>query len=175
VEKLFRKCLAHPEANVRKEALPGLARLLKEKAAVPVAEALNDVNLDVQKRAAACLGVTGIADQAGYKQLANILAAKDCSEELAMQIVASINRLKPQSLESPALESALLGLLGTGGLFGVGGRKGSSSQTLRVAVVQALAFCGTGRSRKVLAKLSTVQNAALTNAVTETLKRLAAR
>ena len=175
VEKLFHRCLVHPEANVRKEALPGIARLLKEKAAVPVAEGLNDVDLEVQKRAAACLGVTGIADPAVYRQLADILATKDCSEELAMQIVASVNRLKPKSLENSTLEPALLGLLGTGGLFGVGGRKGSTSQTLRVAVVQALAFVGTGRSRKALAKLSTDQNAALTNAVAETLKRLKAR
>ncbi len=175
VEKLFHRCLVHPEANVRKEALPGIARLLKEKAAAPVAEALNDVDLEVQKRAAACLGVTGITDQTVYKQLADILATKDCSEELAMQIVASTNRLKPQSPESSVLEPALLGLLGTGGLFGVGGRKGSTSQTLRVAVVQALAFVGTGRSRKVLAKLSTDQNAALTNAVAETIRRLTAR
>ena len=175
VEKLFRKCLLHPEANVRKEALSGIARLLKEKAAAPVVEALGDVDLEVQKRAAACLGVTGISDSKVYIQLAEILAAKDCSEELAVQVVASINRIKPQPQESTALESALLGLLGMGGLFGVGGRKRSSSQTLRVAVVQALGLVGTGRSRKALAKLSTDQNVAMVNAVSETLKRLAAR
>ncbi len=175
VEKLFRKCLAHPQANVRKEALPGIAQLLKSGAAVPVAEALNDVNLEVKKRAAACLGLTGIADQSVYKRLADILSAKDCSEEFAVQIVASINRLKLQSPESPALEIAMIGLLGTGGFLSVGGRKGSASPTLRLAVVQALGFVGTGRSRKALARLSTNQNAAMNNAVAKALKQLTAR
>jgi len=175
VEKLFRKSLLHPEANVRKEALPGIARLLKEQAAGLVAGALGDVDLEVQKRAAACLAVTGIADPQVYKRLAEILAAKECREELAMQIVASINRLKLQLPETPALESALIGLLGSGGFLGIGGRRGSSSQTLRVAVVQSLGYIGSDRSRKVLARLATEQNAAMANAVAETLKRLKAR
>ncbi len=175
VEKLFYKCLTHPEANVRKEALPGITRLLKENVAGPVAEALGDVDLEVQKRAAACLGVTGISDPNIYRRLAEILADKKCREELAVQIVASLNRIKPQPQKSPALESALLGLLGAGGLFSVGGRKASASQTLRVAVVQSLGFVGTGRSRKALARLSTEKNTVMTNAVAETLKRLTAR
>ncbi|MBW2690148.1 MAG: hypothetical protein JRC99_09485 [Deltaproteobacteria bacterium] len=175
VENLFLKCLSHSEANVRKEALSGIARLLRGKAAVQVAEALNDVDLEVKKRAAACLGLTGIADPKVYKRLTDILSAKNCSEELAIQIVASINRLKPQPLENPALESALIDLLGTGGFLGMGGRKGSSSQTLRVAVVQALGFIGTVPSRKALTRLSTEQNTAMTNAIAETLKRLTAR
>ena len=62
-----------------------------------------------------------------------------------------------------------------GGLFGVGGRKGSTSQTLSVAVVQAFGFVGSGRSRKGLAKLSTDKNAVMTNAATETLKQLTVR
>ena len=129
----------------------------------------------MQKRAAACLGVTGISEPKVYRQLAGILAAKGCSEGLAVQIIASINRIKPQPEVAPALESALLGLLGTGGLFGVGARKGSASQTLRVAVVQALGFVGTGRSRKALAKLSTDQDVVMVKAVSETLKRLTGR
>jgi HEAT repeat protein len=175
VEKLFRKCLAHPQANVRKEALPGIAQLLKSGAAVPVAEALNDVNLEVKKRAAACLGLTGIADQSVYKRLADILSAKDCSEEFAVQIVASINRLKLQPPESPALEIAMIGLLGTGGFLGVGGRKGSASPTLRLAVVQALGFVGTSRSRKALARLSANQGSAMIRAVAEALEKLTVR
>ena len=175
VEQLFYKSLAHPEANVRKEALPGIARLMKEKAAGCVAEALGDVDLEVQKRAAACLGVTGISNPEVYQRIAEILAAKGCRDELAMPIIASINRIKPQPLERPALESALLGLLGTGGFLGVGARKGSSSLTLRIAVVQALGFVGGSRAKKALARLSTEQNAAMTSAIAETLKRLSAR
>jgi HEAT repeat protein len=175
VERLFHKCLVHPEANVRKEALSGITRLLREKVAVPVAAALDDVDLEVQKRAAACLGLTGIANPKVYKRLAEILAAKNCSEELAVQIVASINRLKPHPSEDLSLESALLDLIGAGGFLGIGGRKGSASSTLRMAAVQALGFVGTGKSRKVLLKLSSEHNPAMASAVAEALKRLTAR
>lgn len=175
VEKLFRDCLAHSEANVRKEALSGLARLAREKAARQVTEALSDVDPDVRKRAAACLGLTGVADAKGYQQLAELLAAKDCSEELAVQIIASLNRIKPQPQEGPALESALLGMLGSNGLFGIGGRKGIHSQTLRVAVVQALGFVGTGRCRKVLRRLQAEQSGAMASALAETFQRLTER
>jgi HEAT repeat protein len=69
----------------------------------------------------------------------------------------------------------MIGLLGTGGFLGVGGRKGSALPTLRLAVVQALGFVGTDRSRKALARLSTNQNAAMNNAVAKALEQLTAR
>jgi hypothetical protein len=172
VEGLLRKCLVHPEANVRKEALPGISRLLKGNAAALVAEALNDSDLEVKKRAAACLALTGIVDPAVYKTLARILSSKSCPEELAVQIVASLNRLKPLPADDPALESALLGQLGRTGFFGVGGRKGSHSQTLRVAVVQSLGYIGTSRAQKALARLPTDQDATMTKAVAETQQRI---
>ena len=92
-----------------------------------------------------------------------------------MQIVASLNRLKPQPPEDPSLEIALLGLLGSGGFLGVGARKGSSSETLRVVVVQALGYVGTARARKALGKLSMVQSAAMVKALAETQKRFSDR
>jgi hypothetical protein len=60
VEEFFRQGLEHPEAGVRKEALPGVARLLRENAAGLVAERLTDPDLEVRRRAVACLGLTGI-------------------------------------------------------------------------------------------------------------------
>jgi hypothetical protein len=172
VEGLLRKCLVHPEANVRKEALPGISKLLKADAAALVAKALDDSDLEVKKRAASCLALTGVSDPRVYKTIARILSAKNCSEELAVQIVASLNRLKPLPPDDPALETALLGQLGSSGFFGVGGRKGSNSQTLRVAVVQSLGYVGTSRALKAFAKLPTDQDATMTKAVTETQQRI---
>lgn len=175
VEKLLLRSLVHKEANVRKEALPAIAKLFKERASSHVANALDDVDMEVRKRAAACLAVTGINDQSVYKVLAMMLSAKDCPEELAIQIVASLNRLKPQPPAEQSLEIALLGLLGGGGFLGVGARKGSGSETLRVFVVQVLGFVGTSRARKVLQKLPGGQSASMTKALAETQKRLLER
>lgn len=175
VEKLLRKCLGHPEANVRKEALPGIARLLREGAALLMVEALADPELEVRKRAAACLGVTGIADPRAAKELAEVLAAKDCHEELALQIVASINRLDPPPAENQLLESALLDLLDVNGFFGIGSRRRNASQLLRQAAVQALGTVGSNRCRKTLVRLAADQNAVLAGDAAKALGKLAAR
>jgi hypothetical protein len=172
VEKLLLQCCKHPQANVRKEALPGLARLLKGKAELHIVEALADPDLEVRKRAAACLGVTGITKPEVLIRLAEILGAKDCSEELALQIVASINRLKLSPPENTALESALHALLGSGGFLGLGGGKNTRSEALKVAVIQSLGFVGTDRSKKVLNKFSSGPNAALARAARESLAGL---
>ncbi len=175
VEKLFRKCCKHPEANVRKEALPGLARLIKGEASAMVASALIDPDLEVRKRAAACLAVTGVSSPEIYTQLAKILTQKDCSEEFALQIVSSINRLKPAPPDSPELESALLSLVGGSGFLGIGGRKGSQSGNLRLAVIQALGFVGRNRAQKALKKMSGSQSQVTAKALAEALERLSSR
>ncbi len=175
VENLLRKSLVHPEANVRKEALPGIAKLMGPGAEDLVCHALADDDLEVKKRAAACLGLTGITDQNVYNILAKMLSAKNCSDEFAVQIVTSINRLKPQPPRDQTLEVALLGLLGSRGFLGVGGRKASSSQTLRVAVVQALGFVGTSRSKKALTKLPSDQSDVMRKALDEAQKRFVDR
>ncbi len=172
VEKLLLQCCSHPQANVRKEALPGLARLLKARAEDQVVKALADPDLEVRKRAAACLGVTGITQPRVHARLAEVLGAKDCSEDLALQVVASINRLKLSPTENTALESALHALIGSGGFLGMGGGKGTRSLALKVAVIQALGYVGTVRSKKTLRKLSAEQNTALAKAAKESLARL---
>ncbi len=139
-----------------------------------MANALDDADIEVRKRAAACLGLTGISEPQVFSRLAEILAAKTCSEDLAMQIISSINRLKPQPPESPELESALLNLLGTGGFLGLGGKKGVASPTMRVAVVQALGYVGSARTLKMLGKMTADQNPALAKALSTAMTRLAA-
>lgn len=175
VENLFRRSLNHPEANIRKEALPGISRLLGRDVAALVIKALDDKDPDVKKRAAACIGLTGVAGQQGYTHLANILSSKDCGEDLAMQIVVSINRLKPDPEQGSSLEPTFLAMLGITGFLGFGGRKGSSSKTLKVAVIQALGFVGGSRAQKGLAKLTVDQDAAIKAAAAESIKRITSR
>lgn len=174
VEGLFLSSLAHEEAQVRREALPGLARLVKENAFEPVATALEDVDAEVRKRAVACLGMTGIADPSIYRRLAAMLSAKGCGEDLAVQIVATINRLKSANIDCRELEDALLRLITPSGFLGFGGSVNVSGP-LRLAMVQALGFVGGKRSIKALGKLSVERNPALAGAVSEALDRLQQR
>jgi len=172
VAALFRESARHPEPNVRKEALPGLAKLLRAEAAAQILDALDDPDAEVRKRAATCLGVTGIPGPDACRRLAEILSSRECSEELAIQIVASISRARPKRPDDPALESALLALLGTGGFLGIGARKKKASPVLRSAIVQALGFVGGVRSRKALAKLPDRHEPLLAKVIDETLAKL---
>lgn len=171
VEELFRKSLAHSEAHVRREALPGLARLLKENAFEPVAAALADVDPEVRKRAVACLGMTGIADPAIFRRLGTMLSARGGGEDLAVQIVATINRLKLTGVNCRELEEALQKLIAPSGFLGFGA-SGHVSPALRQAAVQALGYVGGKTSINLLKKLSGEQNKGLAVAASEALSRL---
>lgn len=171
VEALFRESLRHAEAHVRREAVPGLARLAKGGAFVEVSVALEDEDPEVRKRAVACLSMTGIADAAIYRRLATMLSSKGCGEDLAIQIAATINRLKPAHAACRELEAALLQLVAPSGLFGFGGNARVSAP-LRQAAVQALGFVGGKRSVKILKKLVEECSPGLAVVVKEALERL---
>lgn len=171
VEELYRKSLTDSEAHIRREALPGLARLLRGGGFASVAAALDDSDAEVRKRAVACLGMTGIEEPAVYRRLAAMLSARGSGEDLMVQIVATLNRLKPSAVATAELEAALLPLVAPLGLLGFGGSS-RLSPTLRLAAVQALGYVGGRRSAKLLKKLAGEGNPGLARAAQEALSRL---
>jgi HEAT repeat protein len=165
VEGLFRQGLEHPEAGVRKEALPGIARLLKENAAGLVAERLADPDPEVRRRAVACLGLTGIDSPAVYERLAGILSAKS-GDDMALTVVATLNRLRPGARAGVRIEAALLELVG-GGWFGIG--KGTADRGLRLEAVKALGQFPSARARKALERLLKENDGVLARTAREAL------
>lgn len=165
VESLFRQALQHAEAGVRKEALPGVARLLREYAAELVAARLADPDPEVRRRAVACLGMTGIAAPPVYERLAELLSAKG-SDDMALAVVATLNRLCPGARAGIRVEAALINLVG-GGWFGFG--KGATDRTLRIEAIRALGQFSSERARKTLEKLLKESDAGVARAAQEAL------
>lgn len=165
VEKLFRETLEHAEAGIRKEAVTGAARLLRENAADLVAARLADPDPDVRRRAVACLAVTGIADPRVYERLADLLGAKG-ADDLALATVATLNQLRPGNRAGARVEAALVDLAG-GGWFGLG--RGATDRVLRVEAVKALGQFSSSRARKTLERLLKEADAGVARAAQEAL------
>ena len=92
-----------------------------------------------------------------------------------MQIVTSLNRIKPLPPREASLETALLDMLGIGRLLGFGGRRVISSKALQASTIQALGYIGGNRAYKALGKWPEEQDSATRKAVQEALERLATR
>lgn len=149
IEELFRQALMHPEAGVRKEALPGMARLFRENAAEPVAGRLDDADPEVRRRAIVCLGMTGIANLHVYDRLAEVLVERRANE-MALAVVATLNRLRPGDRAGTRMETALIQLVG-GGWFGLA--RGGVERSLRLEAIKALGQFRSERARKTLERL----------------------
>lgn len=165
VEAVYRQGIVHPEAAVRKEALPALARLLRENAADPVAEHLDDPDPEVRRRAVVCLGMTGVAGAHVYERLAGLLAEKD-EDGMALAIVGTLNRLRPGMAAGTSIETALIALTG-GGWFGIG--KPTADRSLRIEAIRALGQFSSARARKSLERLARESDAGVALVAREAL------
>lgn len=165
VETLLRNALDHPEALVRKEALPGLARLLGTGAADLVAARLADPDPDVRLRAIACLGVTGVSSPGVYERLAGFMNGK--GGDAALAAVGVVNRLRPGERSGPRMEAALVALAGGGGWFGAG--RGAHDRALRLEAIRALGQLPTPPARKALERLLKEPDSAVARAAQEAL------
>lgn len=167
VEAIFRHGLEHPVAAVRKEALPGVARLLRENAAELVAGRLNDLDAEVRRRAVACLGLTGIAAPKVYARLAELLTAKG-DHDTTLAVIVTLNRLCPGPVAGPRIEAGLLALVGGGGWFGLG--KGVADRALRLEAIKALGQFPGERTRKGLERLLKESDAGVVRVAQEALR-----
>lgn len=165
IEHLYREALAHAEAGIRKEAVTGVARLLRENAADLVAARLSDPDPEVRRRAVACLAVTGIADPRVYERLVDLLAAKG-TDDLAQTIVTMLNQLRPGDRAGVRVEAALVDLAG-GGWFGFG--RGTPDRALRLEAVKALGQFSSSRARKTLERLLKEADAGVARTAQEAL------
>ena len=166
VEALFRQGLEHQQPGVRKEALPGVARLLRENAASLVVARLADSDPEVRRRAVACLGLTGIPSPEVYGYLSELLTTKS-GNDMALAAVAVLNQLRPGPAAGSRVEAGLVSLAGGGGWFGQG--RGVADRTLRLEAVKALGQFPGERARKSLERLLKDEDAGVARAAREAL------
>lgn len=169
VEGVFREGLVHPEAGVRKESLPGLARALRENAAGEVARLLDDPDADVARRAVACLALTGVADPRVYLRLAGFLEGSGRGAETALTVLATVNRLRPGAAAGERMEAAIVDLAGGGGWLGLG--KGAADPRVRIEAVRALGQFSSARTLRVLEKLTKDSDPGVARAAREVQER----
>ena len=166
VEALFRQGLEHQQPGVRKEALPGLARLLKGNAASLVVARLADSDSEVRRRAVTCLGLTGVPSPEVYGHLAELLSTKS-GNDMALAALAVLNQLRPGPAAGTRVETALVSLAGGGGWFGQG--RGVADRTLRLEAIKALGQFSGERARKSLERLVKDDDASVARAAREAL------
>lgn len=155
VEKLFHRCLVHPQAHIRIESVQALAKLSGPAGEGAVAGLLDDKESDVRKRAVGALAVTGISLPATTSRLAELLQdGKNDGEAMALQVVSTLNKLKPLPFTEPGVEEALLELARPKRRFGFGGKESALSGHLREGAVQSLGYLGTEKCKSVLEKCS---------------------
>jgi len=155
VEKLFQRCLVHPQAHVRIEAVQALAKLSGPAGEGAVAGLLDDKESDVRQRAVGALAVTGINLPATIGRLAELLQdGKNDGEAMALQVVSTLNKLKPLPFTESGVEEALLDLARPKRRFGFGGKESALSGHLREGAIQSLGYVGTEKCKSVLLKCS---------------------
>jgi hypothetical protein len=153
VEKLFQRCLVHPQSHVRIEAVQALAKLSGSAGEGAVAELLDDKEADVRQRAVGALAVTGISLPATIGRLEVLLqGGKSDGEAMALQVVSTLNKLKPTPFAEPGIEDALLELARPKRRFGFGGKESALSSHLREGALQSLGYLGTEKCKGVLQK-----------------------
>ena len=153
VEKLFQRCLVHPQAQIRIESVQALAKLSGPAGEGAVAGLLDDKESDVRQRAVGALAVTGINLPATIGRLAELLQdGKNDGEAMALQVVSTLNKLKPLPFTEPGVEEALLELARPKRRFGFGGKESALSGHLREGAIQSLGYVGTEKCKSVLQK-----------------------
>ena len=155
VEKLFQRCLVHPQAHIRIESVQALAKLSGPAGEGAVAGLLDDKESDVRQRAVGALAVTGINLPATIGRLAELLQdGKNDGEAMALQVVSTLNKLKPLPFTESGVEEALLDLARPKRRFGFGGKESALSGHLREGAIQSLGYLGTEKCKSVLEKCS---------------------
>ena len=153
VEKLFQRCLVHPQSHVRIEAVQALAKLSGPVAEGAVATLLDDKKADVRQRAVGALAVTGISLPETITRLAELLHdGKNDGEAMALQVVSTLNKLRPQPFADSGVEEALRELARPKSRYGFSSKESALTSHMREGAIQALGYVGQEKSRAVLQK-----------------------
>jgi HEAT repeat protein len=173
IEELFKRSLRHSEANVRKEAVRGIAAIIGEEAGDLLVPLLKDENGDVRKRVISSLAAIGCVNPEAIGFIVNVLTNKSGEDDTVLDLVLNALAEAPiPRAKEPPLEDALIDLLKDSPVLGFLRRK--SDRDLRIAegAIKALGTLGTAKSVKILRKYASEKNTVLGKAASEALERI---
>ena len=130
-----------------------LAKLSGPVAEGAVATLLDDKKADVRQRAVGALAVTGISLPETITRLAELLHdGKNDGEAMALQVVSTLNKLRPQPFADSGVEEALRELARPKSRYGFSSKESALTSHMREGAIQALGYVGQEKSRAVLQK-----------------------
>jgi len=173
LEELFKRSLRHSEANVRKEAVRGIAAVMGRKAEDLLIPLLRDENGDVRKRVISSLAALGCVHPEAIVFFMNVLTHKTAEDETLLEPV--LNALAEAPIprgQEPQLEDALADLLRDSAVLGFLRRKSGQDFRIKEGAIKALGTLGTSKSVKTLRKYASDKNAVLGKAAFEALQKI---
>jgi len=178
--EVLRRYVTHEDPRLREQALHGLCQIGGAEGEEIFLSSLEDTNLEVQKKAAWCLGMVKSVRGAG--KILGILdqitaAPSPQTEQLETQIYHSLGLFGNLTIGGRTIEQILLEVLNKRGFKQLWGlfRKNPLSEPSLVAISDALGKIGTRNSIKTLNKLARSHEGPLASRVRETLKRIEQR
>jgi HEAT repeat protein len=175
IEEVFKNNLGHPEPNVRKEAVRGLAVIMGEKAEELLIPMLKDENADVRRRVISSLAAIGCASTEATDFFVNVLKNWTAADDATLDTV--LNALAETSIprgREDQLEDSLIGMLKDSSVLGFMKRKSGQDLKVKQGAIKALGALGTSKSLKTLKKCASDRDAAISKAAAEALKRIEA-
>lgn len=173
IEELFKRNLGHPEPNVRKEAVRGLAAIMGERAGELLVPMLKDEDGDVRKRVISSLTLIGCAAPEAVSFFMNVLTNKTEEDDAVLDLV--LNALAEATIprgQEQQLEEALIGILKDSSVLGFLKRKSEQDLRVKQGAIKALGNLGTSRSVKTLKKYASAKDTVISKEASEALQKI---
>ncbi len=176
IEDIFKRNLHHPEPNVRKEAVQGIANILGEESQGLLIPLLKDEDADVRKRVISSLGTTRCTSTEFLSFFVDVLKNKTGEDDTTVeQVINTIANIDIPPNKEPSLEDALIDMLKESSILKMVRKKSQISLQLKVGLIGALATLGTAKSLKILNKYTSDKNSRISKAASEAIEKIEKR
>ena len=149
----FKRCLVHPDEQIRREAVTGTAKAIGNQTEDLLAPLLQDKDEEVVRRVAVNLGETGVNFPESVQFFLDVVAREiKAGEVLFGQVLKALVKMDLKPFKETPLAASLNKLVEERSFFGLG-KKSSLSPDLKLDVVRILGEAGDYESTRILEKM----------------------